>query len=42
VIGVTLRPESDGPPEADLFLAYEALAAAQLAPFGGWRTTEST
>ena len=34
VIGGTLRPEADGPPEADHFLAYEALAAAQLARFG--------
>jgi hypothetical protein len=41
VIGVTLRPEADGPPEADIFLAYEPLAAAQLARFGGWHTSES-
>ena len=41
VVGVTLRPEVDGPPEAAIFLAYEALAAAQLARFGGWRTSES-
>jgi hypothetical protein len=41
VVGVTLRPEADGPPEADIFLAYEPLAAAQLARFGGWRTSES-
>src|SRR5262245_42648447 len=41
VVSVTLRPESDGPPEADLFLAYEPLAAAQLARFSGWRTPES-
>jgi len=41
VVGVTLRPEADGPPDADIFLAYEALAAAQLARFGGWRTSES-
>jgi hypothetical protein len=41
VVGVTLRPEADGPPDADIFFAYEPLAAAQLARFGGWQTSES-
>jgi hypothetical protein len=41
VVGVTLRPEADGPPEADIFLAYESLDAVQLARFGGWCGPES-
>jgi hypothetical protein len=40
VVSITLRPESDGPPHIDIFLAYEPLASAQLARAGGWREVE--
>jgi len=37
VIRLKIRPEADGPPEADLFLVYAALTTA---PLCDWQTSE--
>jgi len=37
VVGVTLRPEADGPPDTELCLAYESPDAARVGRFRDWR-----